>query len=80
MKTSAIKKLVENYTMEQLAEAERAIVTDQDLPIMVDGCDESEKFTHLLAAVYVLERMKTERLEFREALKAYSRQVRESIN
>nr|WKN35124.1 hypothetical protein K4G66_22365 [Tunicatimonas sp. TK19036] len=80
MKAPAVRKLVENYTIDQLTEAEHALVQDRDLPFMVEGRDESEKLTHLLAAAYILERMKTENLEFRDAFREYSQRVRESIN
>ncbi|MEQ9442443.1 MAG: hypothetical protein RIG62_25620 [Cyclobacteriaceae bacterium] len=80
MKIPAVRKLVENYTIDQLTEAEQALVKAQELPITVEGSDESERLTHLLAAVFVLEKMKTEHVEFREALRDYSRRVRESAN
>lgn len=80
MKIPVVKKLVENYTMDSLREAEDALIDDQPLPFEIEGDDEGEKLTHILAAIFILERMKSEGVEFKSALRDYTRMVRESIS
>ena len=79
MKVDAVRNLVENYTIDQLVEAEKALVNGEDLSFRVVGEDASEKLTYLLAAVYILERLKAGTLEFAEAFRQYTLQVRETF-
>jgi len=79
MNRNTVKQLVENYTIDQLVEAEQALVTGKELTFEVEGRDASEKLTHLLAAAYVLERVKFDGVEFNNAFQQYTLQVRESI-
>lgn len=80
MKIPVVKKLVENQSMEDLIAAEEALVEEQSLPIEVEGEDDGEKLTHILAAIFILERMKDEGVDFKSALREYTRRVRESIS
>ncbi|MEK6476885.1 hypothetical protein WJR50_05095 [Catalinimonas sp. 4WD22] len=80
MKIPVVKKLVENQSMEDLITAEEALVEEQPLPIEVEGEDDGEKLTHILAAIFILERMKDEGVDFKSALREYTRRVRESIS
>lgn len=80
MKIPVVKNLVENYTMDALREAEDALIEEEPLPFEVEGDDEGEKLTHILAAIFILERMKSEGIEFKAALREYTRIVRESIS
>lgn len=80
MKIPVVKKLVENHTIDQLREAEDALIEEQALPFEVGGDDEGEKLTHILAAIFVLERMMHEGVDFKTALRSYTRMVRESIS
>ncbi|MDQ3534254.1 MAG: hypothetical protein M3421_01340 [Bacteroidota bacterium] len=80
MKTSAIKKLVETQPLRSLIEAEHALIEDKPLLIDVEGDDEGEKLTHIIAAVWILERMRGTDVEFKTALNEYTQKVRESIN
>lgn len=80
MKIPAIKKLVETYSAEQLASAEEAIMEEQALPIEVEGDDEGEQLTHILAAIFCLEDMNENGSDFRTAIRKYSQKVRNSIN
>ncbi|MDF9795946.1 hypothetical protein OKW21_001209 [Catalinimonas alkaloidigena] len=80
MKIAVVKKLVENQSLEDLISAEEALVEEQPLPIEVNGEDEGEKLTHILAAIFILERMKDEGVDFKSALREYTRRVRESIS
>lgn len=80
MKIPVVKKLVENQSMEDLIAAEEALVEDKPLPIEIGGDDEGEKLTHILAAIFILERMKSDGVDFKSALREYTRRVRESIS
>lgn len=80
MKITAIKKLVETHTLEELVEAEEALLDERETAMPVEGEDEGEKLTHIFAAIWVLNKMKDENLEFKVALREYTKKVRESIN
>jgi hypothetical protein len=80
MKIPVIKKLVELYTIEELSKAEQAIIDEQPLPIQVEGNDEGEQLTHVIAAIWILDRMKSGNVDFKIALREYTQKVRESIN
>ncbi|AKD02762.1 hypothetical protein POKO110462_00525 [Pontibacter korlensis] len=80
MKIPAIKKLVENYSLEQLMAAEAAIVEEQQPAIEVEGEDEGEQLTHVLAAVWILNEMEDNGTEFKAALRMYTQKVRVSIS
>lgn len=80
MKIPVVKKLVENHTIDELREAEDALIDEKLLPFEVGGDDEGEKLTHILAAIFVLERMTHEGIDFKAALRNYTRMVRESIS
>lgn len=80
MKISAIKKLVENYDLVTLLKAEVLLIEDVPLNIEVEGEDEGEMLTHILAAIYVKEMMERDKVDFQTALRDYTGRVRESIN
>ncbi len=80
MKIPVVKVLVENHTIDELREAEDALIAETTLPFKVGGDDEGEKLTHILAAIFVLERMMHEGIDFKVALRNYTRMVRESIS
>ncbi|MES2514566.1 MAG: hypothetical protein V4580_10500 [Bacteroidota bacterium] len=80
MKVPAIKKLVENYSLVQLQEAENAILEEQKPVIEVDGEDEGEKLTHILASIYIKDKMDHHATPFTQALRDFSQRVRNSIS
>lgn len=80
MKIPAIKKLVENHTLQELMDAEAAIVDEQPLAFEVEGDDEGEQLTHVLAAVWILNEMEDNGTEFKAALRMYTQKVRTSIS
>jgi uncharacterized protein DUF6952 len=79
MKIPIIQNLVENYTIEVLKKAEEALVAEEPLPIEVVGDDEGEQLTHIIAASWIIKKMETDSIDFKTALKEYTRKVRESI-
>jgi hypothetical protein len=80
MKIPAIKKLVETYSLQELMAAEEAIVEEQQPAIEVEGDDEGEQLTHVLAAVWILNHMEDNNLDFKTALREYTKKVRVSIS
>lgn len=80
MKTPAIKKLVESYTLTQLQDAENALIEEQKPAIEVEGDDEGEKLTHVLASIYIKQKMETEGIPFNQGLRDFSQRVRKSIS
>lgn len=79
MKIPAIKQLVEKYSIAQLKEAEQLLYDEQPLNIEVEGADEGEKLTHILAAIDILEDM-AKGDDFTKALRKYTQRVRNSIS
>ena len=79
MKVPAIKKLVENYSLAQLMEAEVSILEEQIPLIDVQGDDEGEKLTHVLASIYIKDKMENHGTAFTRALRDFSQRVRNSI-
>lgn len=80
MQIPVIKKLVEQYSVEELQAAEEALAEEQRPAIDIPGVDEGEKLTHAFAAIFILDKMKTEGLEFKKALREYTSKVRTSIS
>lgn len=79
MKIPAIKKLVEQADLESLKKAEQALYDEQPLSMDVEGDDDGEKLTHILAAIYIKERI-AQGDDFTTALRSYTQRVRNSIN
>lgn len=80
MKLNVIKALAESATLEDLKVAEEALYNEESLPITVEGSDEGEKLTHVLAAIFIKETIAAEGCDLTTALRAYSKRVRESIS
>jgi hypothetical protein len=80
MKIPSIKKLVETYSNAELIAAELAIIDEQTPSIEVEGADEGEQLTHVLAAIWIKQQMEADKLEFTAALRAYTSRVRTSIS
>ena len=79
MKIASIKLLVDTYSIDQLRAAEEALYNEQPLSIEVEGADEGEKLTHILAAIEILQDM-AKGNDYKTALRNYSSRVRNSIN
>ena len=80
MKIPAIKKLVETYSITELEKAEADITEGIAPAIEIDGSDEGEQLTHVIAAVYILTEMAKQKLDFKDALREYTKKVRDSIS
>ena len=80
MQIPVIKKLVESYSLIQLQEAEEAMMEEQKPAIEVEGKDEGECLTHVLASIYIKEKMEKDGTAFNQALRDFSQRVRNSIS
>jgi hypothetical protein len=80
MKIPVIKKIVEKYTLEELQKAEEAMLEEQAPAIEIEGEDEGEKLTHVLAAVWVKNEIQTNGTEAMTAIRNYAQRVRNSIS
>ena len=80
MQIPVIKKLAETCSLEQLKAAEDAICNEQKPTIEVEGKDEGEQLTHVLAAIDILTDMQENKIDLRTAIRNYSQRVRNSIS
>jgi hypothetical protein len=80
MKIPAIKKLLESYPVAELMKAETQLLNGESLAIEVEGNDEGEQLTHIIASIWIMEEMKSKNIDFKDALREYTKKVRESIN
>ncbi len=80
MKLPVIKQLVENHSLEELKKAEAAMEEGETPAFEVKGEDEGEQFTHVIAAVWVKEKMEKEGVDARSAMREYTQKVRNSIS
>jgi hypothetical protein len=80
MKIPVIKKLVENYSVQELMDAEEDLVEERNPSIEIEGEDEGEQLTHVFAAIFIHERMEKEGKDFKSSLREYTSKVRTSIS
>ena len=80
MKIPVIKILVEGYSMEELQQAEDAIINEATPTIAISGDDEGEQLTHAMAAIWIKHQMANEGVNFNNALRQYTVRVRTSIS
>jgi hypothetical protein len=79
MQLPVIKSLAETYTLQQLQAAENALYEEQKPEILIEGKDEGEQLTHVLAAIAILEEV-AKGVELRMAIRNYTQRVRNSIS
>ena len=80
MQVSVIKYLAENYQLSELKKAEEALLNEEVPEIAIEGHDECERLTHVLAAVEILESMETKQIDLRQCIREFSQRVRNSIS
>lgn len=80
MQIPVIKKIVELYSIEQLKTAEENLLNEIPLGIDVEGKDEGEQLTHILAAIFIKEYMLQHGADYPTALRTYTQKVRSSIS
>lgn len=80
MKLPVIKDLVEKYALTDLQAAEEALLNEETPAIEIIGDDEGEQLTHTLAAIWIKEQMEAQNLDYKTALREYTKRVRTSIS
>ena len=80
MQIAIIKQLAETHPLAELVAAEEAILNEQVPAILVEGKDEGEQLTHVLAAIEIHNDMLKNGVDFRTALRNYTQRVRNSIS
>jgi len=80
MKIPSIKKIAEKYSVDDLKKAEISMLEGETLEIHVEGDDEGEQLTHIIAAIDIKNQMVTENIPFPKALRNYTQRVRNSIS
>lgn len=80
MQIPVIKKIVGEYSIDQLKKAEEELMEEQPLSITIEGEDEGEQLTHILAAIWVKEEMEKEGVNVGKAIRNYTVKVRNSIS
>lgn len=79
MKLPVIRKLADQYSLEQLQAAENALYEESTPEIEVEGEDEGEKLTHILGAIWIKEALAAGS-DPSQALREYAQKVRNSIS
>ena len=79
MNLAAVRTLVETYTNHDLQQAEAQLLEGEPLAIDVQGEDEGEQLTHILAALWVRQHMAETGDALPLAMRAYTQRVRQSI-
>lgn len=80
MKIPVIKKIVEKYSLDELEAAELALLEEKPLDIEIEGDDEGEQLTHVIAALAIKGQMEVDDIPFPKALRNYTQRVRNSIS
>jgi hypothetical protein len=80
LKIPSIKKLVESASIPDLRAAEDSILEGNIPAIIVEGDDEGEQLTHVLAAIEIKHAMEHHKQDFMTALRSYTQRVRTSIS
>ena len=80
MHIPTIKKIVEQYSIEELQAAEAAILEEQTPAIDIPGEDEGEQLTHAIAAIWILNDMQENNRDAKSSLREYTKKVRKSID
>lgn len=80
MQIAIIKKLVESYSKEELLLAEESLINEEQPAIEVEGEDEGEQLTHVMAALWIQDHMHRTGDNLNKSVREYSVKVRTSIS
>ncbi len=80
MNIKTIISLTDSHELDVLSAAENALLEGETLPIEVDGVDEGEQLTHLMAAIWCKNEMAKTGCDSRTAVRQYTQKVRNSIS
>lgn len=80
MKVPIIKKIIETYNLTELNKAQEALENEQIPEIEIEGEDEGEQLTHVLAGIWILEQVESNNTDIKTELRNYTQRVRNSIS
>lgn len=80
MQVPVIKMLIENYPISVLENAEIEITEEQIPSIQIEGKDDGEKLTHVMAAIWIKKEMESRGTDLITSLRNYTSKVRKSIS
>jgi hypothetical protein len=80
MKAGEIRRLAQEYTLEQLEEAIESIVEHEKDLIPVDGADMGERLTNLSVAMRVRKMMEGDKKDLKEAFRTVMASVRDLLS
>ena len=80
MNISVIKKLIEDCSIEELKAAGNEMEEGENPSIEIEGKDEGEQLTHILASIWIKEDMQKNGNDVRTSIRRYSEKVRKSIS
>lgn len=80
MQIPIVKKIVAEFSIEQLQAAEEALLNEEKPSITIEGEDEGEQLTHVMAAIWIKNDMETSNNPLPKALRNYTEKVRKSIS
>ena len=77
MKERAVERLVETHLLSDLEEAKDALVQGEDAKMNLPGITPGEKLAYLAAAIWIVEKIKLDKIEFKAAYDAYQQEIKE---
>lgn len=80
MKIPVIKKIIQEYSLEELQAAEEALLEERQPAITIEGEDEGEQLTHAMAAIWIKQDMEANGTDLKTSLRSYTLKVRDSIS
>ncbi len=80
MQIQVIKEIVGAYSIDELQKAEAALLDERQPEINIEGEDEGEQLTHILAAIWIKDHMDKTGESLNKSVRAYSVKVRTSIS
>ena len=80
MKIPVIKLIASQHSIKELDAAEEAILNEENPAIQIEGEDEGEQLTHIMAAREIRTQMEKDGIDLNRALRNYTLRVRNSIS
>jgi len=80
MKIPVIKLIASQHSIKELDAAEEAILNEEKPAIQIEGDDEGEQLTHIMAAREIRTQMEKDGIDLNRALRNYTLRVRNSIS
>jgi len=80
MELSVIKEMAGKYSLQELESAENLLLNEQKPDIEIEGEDEGEQLTHVIAAIWLKKEMENEDIPLPKAMRNYVQKVRKSIS